>query len=117
MGRVLDAGRMMQQLLPELTARVLAAHLPFQRRLTFVTDEGEVTISIAPDGVEVADGRDGDTLVVELPQSALARLCIGGFDPADVLRRLPQPPNAALTSLLCLLFPRRTPHIYPMDRF
>ena len=117
MGRVLDAGRLMQQLLPELTLRVQAARQPFQGHLTFATDEGEATIVISPDGVEVAGGRNGDALVVALPQSALARLCIGGFDPEDVLMRLPKPPDPALRSLLCLLFPRRRPHIYPMDRF
>jgi GNAT superfamily N-acetyltransferase len=117
MCRMLDADRLLQQLLPELTLRVQATRQPFQRLLTFATDEGEATIVISPDGVEVAGGRNDDAPVVALPQSALARLCLGGFDPEDVLMRLPRPPDTALRPLLCLLFPRRRPHIYPMDRF
>ncbi len=117
MARVLDPQRLMRQLLPELSARVQSVRRPFQGCLTFATDEGEVTIAISPDGVEVADKTNGDGPIVELPQSALARLCIGGFDPADVLARLPKPPEAATASVLCLLFPKQAPHIYPMDRF
>jgi hypothetical protein len=117
MGRVLDTSRLIRQLLPELTGRVCATPPAFQGLLTIATDEGQATIAISPRGVSLTDGYDDGDLVIELPQSALARLCIGGFDPADVLARLPQPPEEALASLLCLLFPKRTPHIYPMDRF
>jgi predicted N-acetyltransferase YhbS len=116
MGRALDAARLLRQLLPELTARVRSARLPLQGHLTFSTDEGEATIVISQDSVELAE-RKGNGIVIELPQSALARLCIGGFDPVDVLARLPRPPDPALASLLCMLFPRRQPHVYPMDRF
>jgi hypothetical protein len=116
MGRVLDLGRLLRLLQPELAVRVRSARLPFQGRLTFRTDEDEAAIVIRDDDVQV-DGRASGGLVVELPQTALARLCLGGFDPADVLARLPNRPNAEVEALLRVLFPRRMPHIYPMDRF
>jgi GNAT superfamily N-acetyltransferase len=116
MGRVLDLGRLLRLLQPELAARVRSARLPFQGRLIFRTDEDEAAIVIRDDDVQV-DGRASGGLVVELPQTALARLCLGGFDPADVLARLPNRPNAEVEALLRVLFPRRMPHIYPMDRF
>jgi hypothetical protein len=116
MGRVVDIGRLLQLLRPELAARVRAARLPFQGRLTFRTDEGEAAIVITEDDVLVDGGANGG-LVVELPQTALARLCLGGFDPADVLARLPIRPDRDAETVLRELFPRRMPHIYPMDRF
>jgi GNAT superfamily N-acetyltransferase len=116
MGRVLDLGRLLRLLQPELAARVRSARLPFQGRLNFRTDEDEAAIVIRDDDVQV-DGRASGGVVVELPQTALARLCLGGFDPADVLARLPNRPNAEVEALLRVLFPRRMPHIYPMDRF
>ena len=117
MGRVLDVGRLLWQLLPELAARVRSARLPFQGRLTFRTDEGEAAIVITADDVLVDGGANGEGLLVELPQTALARLCLGGFDPADVLARLPNRPDREVEALLRVLFPKRMPHIYPMDRF
>jgi hypothetical protein len=116
MGRVLDVGRLLWQLLPELAARVRSVRLPFHGRLTFRTEEGEAAIVITADNVLVDGGVNGG-LVVELPQTALARLCLGGFDPADLLARLPNRPDWEVEALLQLLFPRRMPHIYPMDRF
>jgi GNAT superfamily N-acetyltransferase len=116
MGRVLDIGRLLRQLRPELAARVRSARLPFQGRLNFRTDEGEAAIVITEDDVVIDGGANGG-LVVELPQTALARLCLGGFDPADVLARLPSQPDQEAADLLRLLFPRRMPHIYQMDRF
>jgi hypothetical protein len=120
MGRVLDVGRLLRQLQPELAARVRSARLPLALRapgrLTIRTDVGEAAIVITGDDVLVDDGAS-DGLVVELPQAALARLCLGGFDPADVLARLPNQPGQEAAALLRLLFPRRMPHIYQVDRF
>src|SRR5215207_2011112 len=116
MGQVLDLGRLLRLLLPELAARVRSARLPFPGRLTFRTDEGEAAIVVTADDVLGAGGAGGG-VVVELPQTALARLCLGGFDPADVLARLPNPPDREVKAVLRALFPRRMPHIYPMDRF
>ena len=57
MGRVLDVGRLLRQLQPELAARVRSARLPFRGRLTFRTDEGEAAIVITTDDVLVDGGR------------------------------------------------------------
>jgi hypothetical protein len=120
MGRVLDVGRLLRQLRPELAARVRSARLPLALRapgrLTLRTDEGQAVIAITGDDVSVDGGANGG-LVVELPQTALIRLCLGGFDSADVLARLPNRPGPETAALLRLLFPRRMPHIYQMDRF
>jgi predicted N-acetyltransferase YhbS len=117
MGRVLDVERLLRQLLPELAARTRAAKLSFRGCLRFATDEGAASLSIAPDGVSMELDERGRQLTVELPQTTLARLCLGGFDPGDLLARLPKQPDYEAASLLQTLFPRRTPHIYPMDRF
>jgi hypothetical protein len=46
----------------------------------------------------------------------VARLRLGGFAPADVLARLPNRPDREVEAVLRVLFPQRTPHIYPIDR-
>lgn len=117
MGRVLNVERLVRQVQPELSARVRGACLPFRGRLTFRTDEGEASLWVAPEGVSMEGGSCGRQLVVELPQDILARLILGAFDTADVLARLPDPPAAETAALLKVFFPRRYPHIYPMDRF
>ena len=117
MGRVLDVSRLLSQLLPQLAARVRSARLPFQGRLIFRTEEGESSIVITADDVLVDGDANGEGLLVELPQTALARLCLGGFDPGDVLARLPNRPDREVEAVLRVLFPQRMPHIYPMDRF
>ena len=117
MGRVLDVSRLLSQLLPQLAARMRSVRLPFQGRLTFRTEEGESSIVITADDVLVDGDANGEGLLVELPQTALARLCLGGFDPGDVLARLPNRPDREVEAVLRVLFPQRMPHIYPMDRF
>ena len=103
MGRVLDVGRLLSQLLPQLAARVRSARLPFQGRLTFRTEEGEASIVITADDVLVDGDANGEGLLVELPQTALARLCLGGFDPGDVLARLPNRPDREVEAVLRVL--------------
>jgi hypothetical protein len=108
--------RLLLLLLPELARRVRSPRLPFQGRLTFRTEEDEAAIVITTEDVLVDGGANG-VLVVELPQRALARLRLGGFDPADVLAHLPNRPDREVEAVLRVLFPRRMPHIYPIDRF
>ena len=55
--------------------------------------------------VLIDDGANGG-VDVELPQTALARFCIGGFDPTDVLARLPTRPDPEVEGVLRVLFPR-----------
>ena len=76
----------------------------------FRTDEGEAEIVLTENDVLVDGGADRE-ITVELPQTALARLCLGGFDPTDVLARLPTPPDPEVEGVLRVLFPRRMPHL------
>jgi predicted acetyltransferase len=117
MGRVLDVGRLLHQLRPELAARIGAARIEYSGQLVVRTDEGEASLSITPDGVSVGNGSGEAVLEVEIPQAMLARLCLGAFETRDVLARLPNPPSREAGTLLEALFPKRTPHIYPVDRF
>ena len=117
MGRILNVGRLVDQLRPEFSARIQATSVPFRGQLTLRTDDGEGSLSIAPDGVSVPNGSSDAELIVELPQTALARLCFGAFEPRDLLARLPSPPVPEAVTLLEALFPRRFPHIYSIDRF
>jgi hypothetical protein len=52
-----------------------------------------------------------------LPQDTLARLSLGAFETSDLLERLPNRPDAQVWDLMEVLFQRRHPHIYPLDRF
>lgn len=65
---------------------------------------------------EVVATSDGAQFCVELPQETLARLCLGAFDTDDLLARLPTAPQAEAVALVKVLFPRRFPHVYPVDR-
>ncbi|MGH2371671.1 MAG: hypothetical protein ACRDI2_26160, partial [Chloroflexota bacterium] len=94
-------------------------------RLVIQTDEGAATLNITPDSVTVAeqDGASaahswpGDRLSVRLPQTALARLALGAFPPADLLARLDHPVDGAARELLEALFPLRHPHMHYPDRY
>ena len=116
MARVLDVERFVRQLLPELAAQVRAARLPLEGALTIRTDEGEVTLAIGADGVTLGGPGSGG-LVVELPQAILARIAMGAFEVRDVIARLDNAVDDDAVALLEVLFPRRYPHIYAMDRF
>lgn len=117
MGRVLDLDRLIDQMLPEFSARVAAARLSFRGWLTFETELGQASLFIGPDGVSLDGSSAASKLTVALPQATLARLCLGGYDPQDVIARLPDPVEPQAADLLLSLFPRRHPHIYSMDRF
>jgi hypothetical protein len=117
MGRVLDVGRLLVQMRPELSARIRACRTVFEGDLVFVTDAGDATLAIGPEGVSTEAGSGAVRVVVEMPQVMLARLCLGTFEPSDILARLPRSPDQRSRSLLTALFPRRLPHIYPLDHF
>ena len=117
MGRVLDVERLLSQLLPELSARVRATRTQVLGRLTLRTEDGEASLLVTPDVVSLDPDPGDGGLTVEVPQATLARLCLGGLDTGDLLARLPSQPAPEVTALLQTLFPRRTPHIYPQDRF
>jgi Acetyltransferase (GNAT) domain len=117
MSRTLNTSRLIRQMQPEFSARIRASGLTSCSRLTFVTDEGEESIFISPDGVTAESGTGERQMAVEIPQDTLGRLCLGAFETSDLLARLPNRPDQQATEILEVLFPKRTPHIYSMDRF
>ncbi|HEY7033903.1 MAG TPA: GNAT family N-acetyltransferase [Thermomicrobiales bacterium] len=117
MGRVLDVGRLVVQMRPEFSARIAAARLGFWGEVVLRSELGEAAMTVAPEGVTVGDGTGDDRLVIELPQGTLARLCLGAFETDDLLARLPVALDPVAEGLLRVLFPRRAPFIYPVDRF
>jgi len=116
MARLLDIGRLFAQLEPELSALVQAARTGFTGTLAIRTDEGEADLGIGDDGVTL-EPVAGERLAVVLPQDVVARLAFGAYDVAEVLARLPNPPDERVTGLLGVLFPRRHPHVHAIDRF
>jgi hypothetical protein len=117
MSRTLNTSRLIRQMQPEFSARIRASGLNICGRLIFDTDEGEESIWITPEGVTTEAGTGEGQMTVELPQDALSRMCLGAFETSDLLTRLPHRPDHQTTELLEVLFPKRTPHIYSMDRF
>jgi hypothetical protein len=117
MSRTLNTSRLIRQMQPEFSARIRASGLNICGRLSFVTDEGEESMFISPDGHTAESSRSECQMTVEIPQDTLSRLCLGAFETSDLLARLPNRPDQQTTEILEVLFPRRTPHIYSMDRF
>jgi hypothetical protein len=117
MGRVIDLERLVAQLVPEFTARVRAKGWRSSWCLTFVTEEGEASLGITPDGATTEQVKGERQWTIALSQAMLTKLCLGGFDTDDILARLPSRPEAEAATLLRVLFPRRLPHIFPVDRF
>lgn len=119
MARVLDTGRLLRALAPELAERWRAAGLPFAGSLRLRTDTGEATLRLSPDGIVVEDeaATDGERLNVAMSQTALARLALGGFPTGDLLDRLPGPPEGQAREALEALFPQRLPFTYLVDRY
>lgn len=121
MARVLDLGRLLEALRPELERRLHAAPSPFTGTLTLRTDFGEAALAATPGGLTVQPRPDleipGEHLSLELPQMELARLALGAFPPEDILARLPAPPDARAAEVLVQLFPHRHPHMHLPDRF
>jgi hypothetical protein len=117
MGRVVNVESLLRQMLPEFIERVRNTGVRFYGQLKIVTEEGGASMYISPDGAWIDWDSGGKRLTAEMPQAVLARLCLGGFDTGDILSRLPTKPTAETAALLNVLFPRRAPHIYPVDRF
>jgi hypothetical protein len=117
MCRTLNPTRLIRQMQPEFSARLRASSLNLCGKVTFRTDIGDAVMSVGPEGVSADRGKGDDELLVEMPQDTLARLCLGAFETNDLLERLPNRPDRQTWDLMEVLFPRRHPHIYPLDRF
>ena len=125
MVRVLDAGRLLDAMKPELAARLADAWPSFAGTLRFETDIGSAALVVTPNGVSVQGASDGphsgaapdDTLHIRLPQTALGRLALGAFPAGDVIARLDETPSERAAQLVEVRFPLRHPHLYVPDRF
>lgn len=110
MVRILDVDRLITSLAPELRARLAQSLTPPPATLRLVTDLGESTLSL---GGQAGQG----ALTAELPHTTLAQLSLGAYHPADLLDRLPAPPDPQIRALLMTLFPQRHQHMYLPDRY
>ena len=117
MCRTLNPARLIEQMQPEFTARIQASRVNVCGDIIFRTDMGDVAMDVTDEGVDAHRGMTSTDLTIEVPQDTLARLCLGAFETRDLLERLPNPPEHRVWNLMEVLFPRRHPHIYPLDRF
>lgn len=107
MVRLLNVERLIAALAPELRVRLADSRTSPPASLRFVTDLGEAALPL--------DGQG--TLTVSLPHTTLAQLALGAHDPADLLTRLPTPPDSRTRAILLALFPQRHQHMYVPDRY
>lgn len=121
MVRLLDPPWLFTALKPELDERWRAAGLAFRGALRLHTDLGSVSLNLSSDGISLSAGTDAlpdaqPVLDLALPQTALARLALGGFSPEDLLARLGISDADWPARILAALFPRRWPYLYMADR-
>jgi hypothetical protein len=120
MARVLDLGRLLTALEPELTARVTAARWDRLVTLAVRTDIGTGYLKVSRGACEYRGSQSasaGERATLELPQAALARLAFGAADPQEIVERLDEPPADVVAELVEVLFPRRHQHMYLPDRY
>jgi hypothetical protein len=128
MARVLDTGRLLSALAPELQQRALDAGVAPGTLLRCETDEGTAQVvlrtqdspsSSASRGTPAgpAPGDAPRAVQLRLPQGVMARLALGALPPGDLLDGLETPPGAQERDLLLRLFPLRHPHMSWPDRY
>jgi hypothetical protein len=113
MGRAVGVRGLMRAMLPELASRWRDTVLP-PFALTIVTGGERVTLSGDETGIAVDAGPPGE-IDMALDAGTVARLALGGFEPRLALAHHDVSP--AMMRVLEALFPKRTPYIYPADRF
>jgi hypothetical protein len=120
MARVMDVGRLLTALAPELTARVAAARWDRDVTLAVRTDLGTGYLSVRRGACSyhaTRPGGAGEQIVFDVPQPALARLVFGAAEPQEIVERLDHPPVGLAAELVEVLFPRRHQHMYLPDRY
>jgi hypothetical protein len=128
MARVLDTGRLLSALAPELQQRARSAGVAPGTLLRCETDEGTAQVLLraqdSPPGpasrgtpTGPASGDAPPAVRLRLPQGVLARLALGALPPEDLLDGLESPPGAQDRDLLLRLFPLRHPHMSWPDRY
>jgi hypothetical protein len=115
MARVLDTGRLLTALAPELARRAAAAGLP-PLTLACETEEGSARLPLAPPG-EPPRSAERETITLRLPQTVLARLALGVYPPGVLTAELSPALDARQGEALAALFPQRHPHMYWPDRY
>ncbi len=114
---LLDAGRLIRSLLPELQERARQTRWTQPVAVSLRTPQGSVSLRADAHGVQVEPDEEAADLTVEFPVSTLATLAMGAFEPADLLDSLPEPPQGPVRELLEALFPLRYQHLYFPDRY
>jgi hypothetical protein len=119
MARVLDTGRLLFGLAPELQERARMAGVAPGTVLRCETEEGAGEVPLhAPDAATgPAPGGPPPVVQVRLPQGVLARLALGALPPEGLLDGLDAPTAAQERHLLERLFPLRHPHLSWPDRY
>ncbi len=113
---LLDAGRLIRSILPELQEQWRRSRWTQPVAVSLRTPQGSITLRADATGVQAEPDETADT-VVEFPVSTLATLVMGAFEPGDLLDTLPEPPQGTVRELLEALFPLRYQHLYFPDRY
>jgi GNAT superfamily N-acetyltransferase len=121
MVRVLDLERLFTAIRPELEERWISSRVPFRGSLHLHTDLGSVILGLGDHGVTIGAyppdiAGSPIALHVQIPQTAVARLVLGGFPPEDLLERLGLSYDDLSAPILAALFPQRHPYLYLADR-
>jgi len=134
MARLLDVGRLLEALKPELAQRLADAGTPYRGTVQFQTELGSALLDVGAEGTlrvraepgersssvgspSAAKQRNADPLTLRLPQATLARLSLGAFPPEDLIARLEEPLPEGAQRLIRILFPLLHPHMYLPDRY
>jgi hypothetical protein len=112
MARVLDTGRLLTALAPELAGRAAAAGLP-PLTLACETEEGPARVDLRSSPAAPA----AETVALRLPQAVLVRLALGVYPPLELLAEVDSPLDGPQREVLGALFPQRHPHMYWLDRY
>jgi hypothetical protein len=112
MARVLDTGRLLGALAPELARRAAAAGLP-PLSLACETEAGPARVDLRTAPAAPA----AETVALRLPQAVLVRLALGVYPPLELLAEVDPPLDGREREILGALFPQRHPHMYWLDRY
>lgn len=116
MGRSTGVEDLMRAIEPELVTRWLDSSFGWSGRIILRTSEDDVAIVLTPTTLQIKPGADdADAALVDLTPGEIARLTFGSFPTIDLLDRVGVARD--ISDVLAVLFPERTPYIYPADRF
>ncbi|HVG97970.1 MAG TPA: GNAT family N-acetyltransferase, partial [Chloroflexota bacterium] len=116
MARVLDTGRLLTALAPELARRAAGAGFP-PLTLACETEESAARVALRPEPAAGAPPSGAETVALRLPQTVLARLALGVYPPLELLAESAPALDGRQREVLSALFPQRRPHMYWLDRY